>query len=96
MSTLFNLLVLVPVLIGYGLIGSLVLAILKKPITLLALCAFFAGGAAFSFVSMVFYAMIFADESGNLAAGAEVIGMYVVAGLSALLGSLLTIRFMAK
>ena len=96
MGSLFNLLVVVPLLIVYGLIGLLVLAILRKPITLVALCAFFASGAAFSFVSIILYAMIFADESGNLASGAEVIGMFVVAGLSALLGSLLTVRFVAK
>ncbi|MDA0241307.1 MAG: hypothetical protein O3A84_14970 [Proteobacteria bacterium] len=84
---LFSLLFLIPVGVVYGLFGCLVLAVFKKPITLISLCVFVGIGAVSGIFSLMLSGLVLADDNNYLTAGSFVIGM-----LTAVLASVFSIQ----
>jgi hypothetical protein len=67
---------------------------MKKHITIISLGVFIGSGVACGFLAIILYGMIVASEYGSLNTTSTIIGMFFTGGVSAILGSLFSIKIL--
>lgn len=85
---LFALFVIIPVILICALVGVVCLWIAKIPITLISVSVFTFIGGAVGVATMIIWGFIFSNTQGQLDTKYEVLGMYIVAGLLAVISAL--------
>ena len=100
MPILFNLFYVivtgVPLVIAYGVIGIVLLAIFKKPISIMSIVVFTGAGTACGFGVMLIYLIVFWILFGEPNPIVDLGGMFVAGGIAALSGSFIAVKLMER
>lgn len=83
-------------MILYGLLGIIILRVFKVPVRLSTIAGFVALGGASGFTTLVVYGFLVADENGQLNSAVEVIPMFVISGIVAILVGVIFAKVIAK
>lgn len=85
---LFAVFIIVPVILICALVGVICLCIARIPITLISVSVFTFVGGAVGVATMIIWGLMFTNAQGELDTKYEVLGMYIVAGLLAVISAL--------
>lgn len=85
---LFGLLFIVPVC---AILASICLRLAKKPVNLASITIFTLTGGVIGVFTMGLWAVLFANESGTIDSGISVIGMFLSAGVLAIVSGFFAI-----
>ena len=98
MEILFGLFMLavtvVLLVIAYCIIGIVLMAILKKPISIISVVVFTGAGTACGFGAMLIYLIVFWILFGEPNPTVDLGGMFVVGGIAALSGSFTAVKLL--
>jgi hypothetical protein len=93
---IFGLIIIIPVILLYLLVGFVYLKITAGNANLISLGVFLVAGLAAGFLAMIGYGAVFADSHGSLNSASEVIGMFVLSGAVALVSSVTATHFLRR
>ena len=100
MPILFNLfyitVTVVPLIIAYGVIGIVLLAIFKKPISIISIVVFTGAGTACGFGVMLIYLIMFWSLIGEPDSPGAIGGMFVAGGIAAISGSFTAVKLLDR
>ncbi|MEE8453178.1 MAG: hypothetical protein V3R90_00170 [Limibaculum sp.] len=84
--------IVAPLVIAYGVIGIVLLAIFKKPISIMSIVVFTGAGTACGFGVMLFYLIMFGILFDEPNATVDLGGLFVAGGHAALSGSFIAVN----
>lgn len=93
---IFNLIILIPVVLLYLSVGWIYLRLTGKPINRIILLVFVISGGFGGLLSMITYAAIVTSSTGRFDSAVEIIGMFLVSGVSAILSSIIFTNIAVK
>lgn len=85
---IFSVIVLVPIILVCALLGICCLKAAKQTVSLASVTIFTGVGGIVGVVTIIGWGFIFSDSGGMLSSTAKVVGMFIVAGILAVIGGL--------
>ncbi len=85
---MFSIIVLIPVVVVCALLGVVCLKLARLPVSLMSVSIFTGTGGIVGVVTIIVWGFIFSNAQGQLDTAAKVLGMFITAGVFAVMAGI--------